>query len=186
MGDAAEVFRHVDGKNEKALGEVSAFWLADEHTPKPVNGVAPVLTTEEKRHHFINQVRCSRLSMIAGMLINPCPCVQPPLVFLGVDERSAPESAKSLPLSKPDDNSSLASHSPYGVPYWALDCSSLESLKSKFLKTGDKFEFVDMRAGMASIPGEEAAIGAEGRALVDWNKRNVVSRRLAGELHEGR
>lgn len=33
-----------------------------------------------------------------------------------------------------------------------------------------------MRAGMASIPGEEAAIGAEGRALVDWNKRNVVSR----------
>lgn len=66
VGDAAEVFKHVDGKNEKALGEVSAFWLADKHTPVPVNGVAPGLTTEEKRHHFINQVR-SAYSTIAGM-----------------------------------------------------------------------------------------------------------------------
>lgn len=31
-----------------------------------------------------------------------------------------------------------------------------------------------MRAGMQTIPNEEASIGAEGRALVDWNKRNLV------------
>lgn len=100
---------------------------------------------------------------------------QAPLVFLGVDERSAPSSTKSLPLSKPDENSTLSSHSPYGTPYWALDVTNTPELRARFEKKGDGFEFVDMRAGMASIPGEEAAVGGEGRALVDWNKRNLVS-----------
>jgi NAD+ diphosphatase len=148
VGAASVVFTNVDGKNEQQLGQVSAFFTADERT-------RDALTTEQKAHHFINQ---------------------PPLVFLGVDERSAPEEAKSLPLTKPDENSTLASHSPYGVPYWALDVTTLKDLRDKFEKTEDKYEFVDMRAGMASIPGEEASIAAEGRALVDWNKRNVVSR----------
>ena len=63
------------------------------------------------------------------------------LVFLGVDERSAPESAKSLPLSKPDDNSTLETHSPYGVPYWAVDVSSFGDLKSSAQKDGAKVRF---------------------------------------------
>jgi NAD+ diphosphatase len=95
---------------------------------------------------------------------------------LGVDERSAPESAKSLPLTKPDSSSTLASHSPHGIPYWALDVTTLTHLKEKVVEGNDKFEFVDMRASMSSIPGEEAALAAEGRALVDWNKRNIVCR----------
>ncbi|KAK4702494.1 hypothetical protein P7C70_g3728, partial [Phenoliferia sp. Uapishka_3] len=95
----------------------------------------------------------------------------PALVFLGVDERSAPLSAKSLPLSKPTDESTLESHSPYGIPYWALDVTTLDDLRSKVLKDGGG-EFTDMRAGMASISPEQASLAGEGRALVDWNTRN--------------
>lgn len=51
----------------------------------------------------------------------------------------------------------------------------MDSIRSKFEKVGSGFEFVDMRAGMQKIPEEEAAIGGEGRALIDWNKRNLVS-----------
>lgn len=106
---------------------------------------------------------------------------QAALVFLGVDERSAPESAKSLPLSKPTAESSLESHSPHGIPYWALDATKLDTLRAKMLGVQGA-EFVDMRSQMSAIPGEEAAIAGEGRALLDWNNRNVVrepSRRVA-------
>lgn len=98
---------------------------------------------------------------------------RPAVVFLGVDERSAPASAKSLPLSKPTPDSTLEGHSPYGVPYFALDVSELDGLRNKELGV-EGATFVDMRAGMAAIPNEEAALAGEGRALIDWNKRNVV------------
>lgn len=94
-------------------------------------------------------------------------------MFLGVDERSAPLAAKSLPLSKPTDESTLESHSPHGIPYWALDVTSLHELRDKVLKDGGG-EFTDMRAGMASISPEQAAVAGEGRALIDWNTRNRV------------
>lgn len=97
------------------------------------------------------------------------------LVFLGVDERSAPESAKSLPLSKPDAQSSLESHSPHGEPYWALDVSLFTDLKEKAVGLADRLEFRDLRTGMAFLGGEHAAISGQGRALLDWNQRNVVS-----------
>lgn len=90
---------------------------------------------------------------------------------MGVDERSAPLSAQSLPLTKPDANSTLASHSPYGIPYWAIDVTSLTSLREKYEQPGSGFSFVDMRTGMQAIGQEEAAIGGEGRALIDWNTR---------------
>lgn len=102
--------------------------------------------------------------------------MQPALVFLGVDERSAPDEAKSLPLTKPTETSTLESHSPYGIPYWAIDATRLDKLKKKAIAGGEGFEFTDMRAGMQTIPGEEAAIAAEGRALTDWATRNKVSR----------
>ena len=98
---------------------------------------------------------------------------RPAVVFLGVDERSAPASAKSLPLSKPTPDSTLEAHSPYGIPYFALDVSELDGLRNKELGV-EGATFVDMRAGMAAIPNEEAALAGEGRALIDWNKRNVV------------
>lgn len=139
--DAARVFRGADGKDDKALGEVNAFW----HNVKTEG-----LSSKEKEAHFINQ---------------------PALVFLGVDERSAPLSIQSLPLSKPTDESTLESHSPHGVPFWALDTTTLDDLREDVLKSGGG-EFTDMRAGMASISPEQAAIAGEGRALLDWNTRN--------------
>lgn len=98
---------------------------------------------------------------------------RPALVFLGVDERSAPAAAKSLPLSKPTPNSTLEGYSPHGIPYFALDVTELAELRSRELGV-EGATFVDMRAGMAAIPAEEAALAGEGRALIDWNKRNVV------------
>ncbi|KAK4703536.1 NAD+ diphosphatase, partial [Phenoliferia sp. Uapishka_3] len=98
---------------------------------------------------------------------------QPALVFLGVDERSAPLAAKSLPLSKPTDASTLETHSPFGIPYWALDVSSMEQLQKKVLLDGGG-EFADLRAGMSTISPEQASLAAQGRALVDWNDRNKV------------
>jgi NAD+ diphosphatase len=97
------------------------------------------------------------------------------LVFLGVDERSAPESSKSLPLSKPTDTSTLESHSPHGIPHWALDVSRLSDLKKQLLEEKEGREFVELRAGSQVIPNDEASIGAEARSLIDWNTRNKVS-----------
>ena len=48
--DATKVFNGADGKNEKALGEVNAFYSGD----------ASALTAEEKMKHFIEQVRRER------------------------------------------------------------------------------------------------------------------------------
>lgn len=81
-------------------------------------------------------------------------------------------------MSKPTDSSTLESHSPYGEPYWAFDISSFADLKAKVLKDNSGCDFVDLRSAMQSIPPEDASIGGEGRALLDWNKRNVVSPKL--------
>lgn len=129
-------------------------------------------------------MRRTRRIVVQGHIIGQCETdrtssssLQPSLVFLGADERSAPEAHKSLPLSKPSDDSTLESHSPYGIPYWALDATDLSELKAFAVSSGEGFEWGDMRAGMQTIPEEDAAIGGEGRALLDWNRRNVVSRR---------
>lgn len=61
------------------------------------------------------------------------------------------------------------------MPLWAFDITSFSDLKAKLLKDNEGCEFVDLRSAMQSIPGEDASIGGEGRALLDWNKRNVVS-----------
>ncbi|GAA5997181.1 NAD(+) diphosphatase [Rhodotorula paludigena] len=121
-------------------------------SPSTALGKATVgdLTQDEKRHYFLNQ---------------------PALVFLGVDERSAPESAKSLPLSKPDENSTLETHSPHGVPYWALDVSHFADLKERVQKE-ENVRFMELRSGAQTMPNEEASIAAEARSLVDWNTRN--------------
>ncbi|GAA6040372.1 hypothetical protein JCM8097_007582 [Rhodosporidiobolus ruineniae] len=147
VGDAKNFFRGVDGKNDD---EVANLAVSASFASKFGKQTVGELTVEEKREYFINQ---------------------PALVFLGVDERSAPDSAKALPLSKPDENSTLESHSPHGQPYWALDVSALDELKKKAVE-GGKREFGELRAGAQTIPPEEAAIAAEARALVDWNTRN--------------
>ncbi|BGP12430.1 NADH pyrophosphatase [Rhodosporidiobolus nylandii] len=146
ISEAENVFKGVSGKDDS---EVDGLALLGVEGKKTVGE----LSEEEKREYFVNQ---------------------PALVFLGVDERSAPQSAQSLPLSKPDDNSTLETHSPYGIPYWALDVSRFKELKEKLLAGGEagKREFADLRAGSQTMPAEEAAIGAEARSLVDWNTRN--------------
>lgn len=95
------------------------------------------------------------------------------LVFLGVDERSAPESEKSLPVSKPTESSTLESHSPHGTPHWAFDVSSLADFKSALLKKHDMSKFTDIRSEMQNLAAEPASIAGEGRALLDWNRRNL-------------
>lgn len=110
-------------------------------------------------------------------------------MFLGVDERSAPASEKSLPLSKPTDDSTLESHSPHGVPHWAFDVSSIKDFKTKLLKKSDVAKFVDIRSEMQNISYEQAAIAGEGRALLDWNRRNLVRRAIllfCPAFHSGR
>jgi NAD+ diphosphatase len=62
-------------------------------------------------------------------------------VFLGVDERSAPSNAQSLPLSKPTESSTLTSHSPYGIPYFGLDVTNLDELRGKFAGQGLEVSF---------------------------------------------
>ncbi|GAA5830711.1 hypothetical protein JCM5353_004094 [Sporobolomyces roseus] len=144
IGDAEKVFAAVDGKNEEAVNKMAVI---GEEGDKAVGD----LSSEEKRSYFLNK---------------------PALVFLGVDERSAPESSKSLPLSKPTDSSTLESHSPHGTPYWALDISKLSDLKEQIMKEKEGREFMELRAGDKVIPNDEASIGAEARSLVDWNTRN--------------
>ncbi|KPV78091.1 uncharacterized protein RHOBADRAFT_50603 [Rhodotorula graminis WP1] len=146
IGDPKLVFHGIDGKNDADVPKLALLGLEGKKLAKSTVGD---LTPDEKRHYFLNQ--CS-------------------LVFLGVDERSAPESAKSLPLSKPDDNSTLETHSPYGVPYWAVDVSSFGDLKSSAQKDGAKF--MELRSGAQTMPNEEASIAAEARSLIDWNTRN--------------
>ncbi|GAA5899536.1 NAD(+) diphosphatase [Sporobolomyces salmoneus] len=144
IGDPEKVFVGVDGKNDQ---EVSKLVVVGSEGNKIVGDLSP----EEKRNYFLNK---------------------PTVVFLGVDERSAPESSKSLPLSKPTETSTLEQHSPYGVPYWALDVSKFTELKKQLLEEKEGREFVELRAEAQVIPNDEASIGAEARSLVDWNTRN--------------
>ncbi|GAA5858823.1 hypothetical protein JCM8547_005002 [Rhodosporidiobolus lusitaniae] len=148
VGDAEKVFKGVDGKKDEEVAGLAVMGMGGQEIGKEMVGE---LTDEEKREYFANQ---------------------PALVFLGVDERSAPESAQSLPLTKPDESSTLETHSPYGIPYWAFDVSQLSKFKAKVLAEGEGREFADLRAGSQTIPPDEAAIGAEARSLVDWNTRN--------------
>ncbi|KAK4052218.1 NADH pyrophosphatase [Microbotryomycetes sp. JL221] len=144
-----DVFDGVDGKDDKRLGVLSQHQV-ETMTTGGTN--VNELNDQQKRHHFVNQ---------------------PALVFLGVDETSAPTEQRSLPVSKPTDDSTLESHSPFGIPYWAIDVTSLHELKQTILKQQKgQSEFQDMRTGMQSIPETDAAIGAQGRALIDWNRRN--------------
>ncbi|GAA5972720.1 hypothetical protein JCM11641_002989 [Rhodosporidiobolus odoratus] len=148
IGEADDVFKGVDGKNEDEFKALKVLGKKAEQFGKQM---VSELTVVERREYFVNQ---------------------PALVFLGVDERSAPESAQSLPLSKPTDSSTLESHSPYGIPLWGLDVSQISELKELALKGAEGREFGDLRAGSQTIPPEEASVAAEARALVDWNTRN--------------
>lgn len=145
IGDADKVFVGVDGKNDQDVAQLAVLGHPSQET------TVGDLSHEDKRQYFLNK---------------------PALVFLGVDERSAPESSKSLPLSKPTETSTLESHSPHGVPLWALDVSRLSDLKKQLLEEEEGREFVELRAGSQVIPNDEASIGAEARSLIDWNTRN--------------
>ncbi|BGP28532.1 NADH pyrophosphatase [Rhodotorula toruloides] len=148
VGEAEQVFAGVDGKRDEDVPELAVLGLQAKRLGKTRVGD---LSHDEKMRYFLDQ---------------------PALVFLGVDERSAPESAKSLPVSKPDEHSTLETHSPYGEPYWALDVSALPDLKEKILHENEGAKFMELRSGAQTMPTQEASIAAEARALVDWNTRN--------------
>ncbi|KAK4050366.1 NADH pyrophosphatase [Microbotryomycetes sp. JL201] len=156
---AKDVFDGVDGKDDSKLGVVPQYKRSDEVTTRLVTELSPT----EIRQHFIHQ---------ASQEFFPD----------HMNESSAPEEQQSLPVSKPTDDSTLESHSPYGIPYWALDVSNLTDLKKLVLERHTDAEFGDMRAGMQSIPAEDAAIGGEGRALIDWNRRNLFCPACGGAL----
>ncbi|GAA5981289.1 hypothetical protein JCM10908_004054 [Rhodotorula pacifica] len=183
--DASQVFKGVDGKKDEDVPEMAILGRPQQMQfgKETVGELSPA----EKREYFLNQVRRMRLVVRvhgAEMLIQSdslfdralaCPLVnheKPALVFLGVDERSAPESAKSLPVSKPDDNSTLETHSPYGEPYWAIDVSTFKHLKKRIMLDHAGAKFMELRSGAQTMPNEEASIAAEARSLVDWNTRN--------------
>ena len=183
------MFAAVDGKDEEAVKKMAVIGQEGDKTVGD-------LSSDEKRSYFLNKVSLapksnhegnadcemfrqflsSNSTSLARLDLSP---LQPALVFLGVDERSAPDSAKSMPLSKPTDSSTLESHSPHGTPYWALDISKLSELKEKIMKEKEGREFMELRAGDKVIPNDEASIGAEARSLVDWNTRNKVSLELS-------
>ncbi|GAA6014927.1 hypothetical protein JCM8202_004820 [Rhodotorula sphaerocarpa] len=148
IGRAEDVFRGVDGKKDDEVPQLAVLGREAARFGKAKVGE---LSPEQKREYFLNQ---------------------PALVFLGVDERSAPESAKSLPLSKPDENSTLESHSPHGEPFWAIDVSGFDDLKQKVATEHEGAKFMELRSGAQTMPNEEASIAAEARSLVDWNTRN--------------
>ncbi|KAI5476634.1 NAD+ diphosphatase [Pseudohyphozyma bogoriensis] len=144
---ASAFWRNAEGKDLAELSAVDPEWLK-------AKGIAGTPTREDKALYFTT--------------------ASPTMVFLGVDERGAPESAKSLPLSKPTSDSTLESHSPYGVPYWALDVSKLPELQKAGLEAaGEGAGFQELRAAMPYLDEPSAAICGEGRALLDWNIRSV-------------
>ncbi|KAG0662969.1 NADH pyrophosphatase [Rhodotorula mucilaginosa] len=108
--DPKHVFHGVDGKNEDDVPAMAVLGKPQQMQFRKAK--VGELSAAEKRDYFLNQ---------------------PALVFLGVDERSAPESAKSLPVSKPDENSTLETHSPHGDPYWAIDVSTFKHLKKRIM-----------------------------------------------------
>ncbi|GAA5883945.1 hypothetical protein JCM3774_001476 [Rhodotorula dairenensis] len=147
--DAKQVFTGVDGKKEEDVPEMAVLGKPQQMQFR--KSKVGELSAAEKRDYFLNQ---------------------PALVFLGVDERSAPESAKSLPVSKPDDSSTLETHSPHGEPYWAIDVSTFKHLKKRIMLEQGGAKFMELRSGAQTMPNEEASIAAEARALIDWNTRN--------------
>ncbi|GAA5971744.1 hypothetical protein JCM8115_004230 [Rhodotorula mucilaginosa] len=147
--DPKHVFHGVDGKNEDDVPAMAVLGKPQQMQFRKAK--VGELSAAEKRDYFLNQ---------------------PALVFLGVDERSAPESAKSLPVSKPDENSTLETHSPHGDPYWAIDVSTFKHLKKRIMLEHGGAKFMELRSGAQTMPNEEASIAAEARSLIDWNTRN--------------
>ncbi|GAA5823467.1 hypothetical protein JCM10212_007164 [Sporobolomyces blumeae] len=150
VGDPDKAFVGVDGKND-ARDVPHLDVVGPMRRPDRDETTVGDLDAGETRRYFLEK---------------------PALVFLGVDERSAPAAAKSLPVSKPTDGSTLESHSPHGTPYWALDISNLPELKARLEDEDPAREFVELRAGAKEIENHEASIGAEARSLIDWNTRN--------------
>ncbi|CAD6573047.1 MAG: hypothetical protein TREMPRED_000714 [Tremellales sp. Tagirdzhanova-0007] len=85
------------------------------------------------------------------------PYTSPALVFLGVDDRPDASSA-SVPAAQDPQK-------PEGVPYFALDAGTEEW-------NVEGGEWGDARASGSAMPGWEAGIFAQARALLDWNTRN--------------
>ncbi len=140
--DPKHVFHGVDGKKEEDVPDMAILGKPQQMQFRKAK--VGELSATEKRDYFLNQVRFSgraSLCFEAGRGVGTDICFptgllhlpQPALVFLGVDERSAPESAKSLPVSKPDENSTLETHSPHGDPYWAIDVSTFKHLKKRIM-----------------------------------------------------
>lgn len=119
---ADSLFDLVDDKDEKAAAQGGAFWQPDGEKGGDKSAEASLA---EKKRHYVRQ---------------------PALVFLGVDERSAPEAEQSLPVSKPTDESTLETHSPYGVPLWALDVSELDHLREWAIKLSDGLTYQGERS----------------------------------------
>lgn len=89
------------------------------------------------------------------------PHTLPAIVFLGIDDR--PDASEtSVPAEVDPEN-------PKGVPFFAVDASSLEL----DLQGGG---FVEGRAAGTALSAWEAGVFAEARALIDWNARNKVRR----------
>ncbi|KAI9334999.1 NUDIX hydrolase domain-like protein [Zopfochytrium polystomum] len=57
------------------------------------------------------------------------------------------------------------------TPYWAVDATNLPALKTAVESKG--LSFADARPTAFFLPRREAAILAQGRAILDWNARNV-------------
>jgi len=57
------------------------------------------------------------------------------------------------------------------VAHWAVDVSAVEKPDDAF-GIGDVASFEDLRASVAVLPAADAAIAAQGRALVDWHARH--------------
>lgn len=105
----------------------------------------------------------------------------PIIVFLGSDESGIDKSLPTKPAKGPDQR--LEDHSP-GHPVWALDVSSLSQLNDLGSVAGvfhassaaempqGSLDYADMRAGMMALASSEAAVAGQGRALIDWNRRN--------------
>ncbi|KZT10913.1 uncharacterized protein LAESUDRAFT_721312 [Laetiporus sulphureus 93-53] len=105
----------------------------------------------------------------------------PPLVFLGLLEKTHAGGTHALPSSafsaKQDADTVLANLE--GTPYFSLDASNVEQDKldstlhgSQAGKEGAEFAFVEARGAMAGFDEFEASIFAMARTMVDWNARN--------------
>ncbi|WRT68523.1 uncharacterized protein IL334_005500 [Kwoniella shivajii] len=80
------------------------------------------------------------------------------LVFLGIDDRQSPTNNSS---------SQVEHHNPKGTAYFAIDAGSEEWDLEKL-----NAEFGEARASGSAMTPWDAAVFAQGRALIDWNVRN--------------